>query len=236
MKITKKFLSIPPYLSTSWERIVTLRLQQTDLLVYLFTGEVVSIPNLTPETLEIIFNAHVAFLEDTEAQTSKNDLIKNSAKKDVEIPGESTLKIGFGSVENMSAAMHHNSELANAPDIPREVLEKISTISRIIAPDDVLIPKAEPHCNCPYCQIARTIHQTNEIEELAERDKNEPEEEVKEEDLRFQEWDITQSGDKLFTVINKLDSQEKYSVYLGHPVGCTCGKEGCEHILAVLKS
>ena len=43
-------------------------------------------------------------------------------------------------------------------------------------------------------------------------------------------------NDKLFTVINKLDQQEKYNVFLGEPVGCTCGKQGCEHMLAVLKS
>ena len=48
--------------------------------------------------------------------------------------------------------------------------------------------------------------------------------------------EITQTGDKLFTVVNKLDPQENYHVYLGHPVGCTCGKQGCEHILVVLKS
>ena len=62
------------------------------------------------------------------------------------------------------------------------------------------------------------------------------EEEVTDRDLSFQQWAIEQTGDKLFCVTNKLDRLEKYNVFLGDPVGCTCGIQGCEHILAVLKS
>ena len=44
-----------------------------------------------------------------------------------------------------------------------------------------------------------------------------------------------QTDEKMFTVTNRLDKNEKFNVYLGKPIGCTCGKEGCEHILAVLR-
>ena len=243
MKINKKNLSIPPYLSTSWEYIAALRLQNTDLLITMIDGETITIPNLSPEILETVFNNHIIFLEEREdhmqaggAPSFPLPAIKHPLAPTPLNAEETLFKIGFGSPSSMNAAMQHNSELSHSPDLPREVLDKIGAISKIIAPEDVVIPKAEPHCNCPYCQIARAIHTTIDSTDVKEEKKEDTEEEVSEEELRFQEWSITQSGDKLFTVVNKLDSQEKYSVYLGHPVGCTCGKEGCEHILAVLKS
>ena len=63
-----------------------------------------------------------------------------------------------------------------------------------------------------------------------------PDEPVPDAELSFQEWDIVQTGKDLFHVSSRLDPNEQYNVFLGNPVGCTCGKAGCEHILAVLKS
>ena len=94
--------------------------------------------------------------------------------------------------------------------------------------DRKTLPKAEPHCNCTYCQITRTLSHAQQEEEQ--------DEEVTEEDLRFRSWDIEQKGDQLFTVTNPLDKAETYQVFLGHPVGCTCGKKKCAHIEAVLRS
>ena len=245
MKINKNFLSIPPYLSTSWAFIAALRLQGTDLLVHLLNGEVVTIPSLKPDLLETIFDHHADYLEAQEERSrlSEKQSQKRSLKSmhqapivSTESPTESIFKIGFGSSDGMNAAMQHTPELADSPNLPDEVIEKIKAISKIIAPEDILIPQSEAHCNCPYCQIARAITGTDETKASVQEVSEVLEEDVKEEELQFQEWEISQSGDKLFTVINKLDSQEKYSVYLGHPVGCTCGKSGCEHILAVLKS
>lgn len=245
MKINKKILSLPPYLSTSWGFVAALRLQDTDLLVHLLNGEVVAIPSLKPDLLQTIFEYHADHLEtlgeqfrSTEKQSGKRLLnpISRAPILNTESAAESIFKIGFSSPDSMNAAMQHTPELADAPNLPEEVIEKIRAISKIMAPEEVMIPKAESHCNCPYCQIARAISDSGETSAPAPETIDHLEEDVKEEELQFQEWEITQSGDKLFTVVNKLDSQEKYSVYLGHPVGCTCGKSGCEHILAVLKS
>ncbi len=63
-----------------------------------------------------------------------------------------------------------------------------------------------------------------------------PEPEVKEEDLRFQQWTACRLEENMYSVTIKLDSIEHYHVYLGDPMGCTCGKKGCEHIVAVLLS
>jgi hypothetical protein len=78
-----------------------------------------------------------------------------------------------------------------------------------------------------HCQIAKALHG-----ELPE----EQEEEVTDEDLKFRLWDIDQTGDKLYVVTNPLDSKEYYNVFLGDPIGCTCGEKNCEHIRAVLNS
>ena len=64
----------------------------------------------------------------------------------------------------------------------------------------------------------------------------EPLEEVTDEDLKFRTWDIKQPGKKLYLVTNPLDNNENYNVFLGKPVGCTCGQKYCEHIKAVLNS
>ena len=104
-------------------------------------------------------------------------------------------------------------------------------IAKIISPsEELLLPKSEPGCNCFFCQIARALNP----ELSSSHTTDEPA--IADEELQFQQWDIKQTGEKLYSVINRLDEHEKYNVYLGHPIGCTCGKQGCEHILAVLKS
>jgi hypothetical protein len=87
-----------------------------------------------------------------------------------------------------------------------------------------------PHCNCFHCQIARVLKPNKEDTQQNE------EQEISAEDLQFEQWIITHTGDQLYSVINKLDDSEQYNVYLGEPIGCTCGQTGCEHLLAVLKS
>ncbi len=62
------------------------------------------------------------------------------------------------------------------------------------------------------------------------------EEEISSEELSFQQWEIVQTGENLYQVVNRLDRADSYRVYLGDTIGCTCGKDGCEHVIAVLKS
>lgn len=257
MKITPKILSIPPYLSTTWMHIRALYLKEKTLVVTLADGVVISIPDLSEQDLLAIFSAHSAFLE---TQTQKrepsgqtpfhlfhgmpNNGIGNAAGG-VAGAEQGALRFSLDNMETLSSALQHNSSQSSFPDFPSEVLDKIASIARIVAPGEIEnMPKPEPHCNCPHCQIARAIHgkgdQTlpsstpflHQSTPIVPQDK----EEITQEDLSFQQWTITQAGDHLFCVINKLDAGEKYNVYLGDPVGCTCGKPGCEHIIAVLKS
>ncbi|MBS4168679.1 hypothetical protein [Parachlamydia sp. AcF125] len=238
MKITDKILSIPPHISTTWANISSLQMKGLLLVVTLMSGESVNIPGLSLEIIEKIFSTHATFLEqETLNPSAPSPLLSSKGTvNEIELP----FRMGFSTLDGIGTALQHNPAHADAPDLPEEILGKIGAIAKIISPEtEADIPQPEPHCNCMHCQIARAIHQhlIDHDEELESAESQPAEEvEVTEEDLRFSDWDIVQTGDKLFSVVRRLDLQEKYSVYLGHPVGCTCGQSGCEHILAVLKS
>lgn len=255
MKINDKILHIPPYISTSWTQVRAIYLKNTDLVICLNAGTVIDIPNLNPQTLEVIFTAHSHFLEGQQSPPqglqeqqpspfylshAKGNPLFNTIKPASETDADAALSFGFGTFDSFGSALHHNASQSNMPDLPKEILTKISAIAKIVAPDDLeVVPKPEPHCNCTHCQIAKAVLQglTGEVEITASAaTQPEIEEEITEADLTFQQWDISQSGDNLFSVSSRLDPKEKYNVFLGNPVGCTCGKPGCEHILAVLKS
>lgn len=228
IKITSKVLSIPPYLSTSWSQIVAIHGKEEFLAVTLVTGDTIQLNGLNPEVIEIIFFYHAAYLE------QENDSIV-TINEDKEVKSEEpvSFQMAFGnSIEGLGSMMQHNADQMNAPTLPLEVLEKVNAISKIIAPTgETSLPQAVENCNCFYCQLARVINPS-----VKEIEVEEEKEEVLEKDLQFQQWSINQTGDHLFNVTNRLDTQESYRVFLGKPVGCTCGKEKCEHILAVLRS
>lgn len=224
MNINDKFFSFPPFISTSWIHVSALTInKQGCILICMNSGETIALPELPREHMELIFKAHASFLENI----VMNDPFFRSKRLPKERFETSELRFAF---DGLGTNMQHNPAQKNAPDLPEEMLLKIAEVSKIMAPTDPdHIPKPEPHCNCPHCQIARAITGNLALEE-------DEEEEILIEELSFEQWEITQTGDKLFNVSNKLDQLESYSVHLGHPVGCTCGKENCEHILAVLKS
>lgn len=229
MKISTKMLSIPPYLSTTWTQVRALYLKGSDLIVCLNDNTQVAVPSLTSEAIAAIFAAHTAFLE---MQSKSPALPEKPHPFQIFTAGQGLEGSGLENIASFSSTLQHNPAQATMPDLPKEIIHKIGEISKIIAPNEVQnLPKPEANCNCPYCQIARAIHEG--IENVPEA---KIEEDVTEEDLKFPEWDIQQIGEKLYTVTGRLDPKEKYNVFLGDPVGCTCGKPGCEHILAVLKS
>lgn len=231
MKINSKVLNIPPFISTSWDKIASLHMKGPTLAVVLSSGETILVPGLAPSTVELIFAAHANYLE-TEQAKPPMPLGGNLFMQAFAGSEESAMPVrfGFSSLDGMSGALQHDPSQSEAPPLPDEVLSKIAAISKIVSNDEtVSFPKAHEGCNCMHCQICRAIGGQSAPAIEAEL-------EISPEELRFQDWEITQMGDKLYEVVNPLDKQEKYNVYLGEPVGCTCGKMGCEHILAVLKS
>ena len=221
MNINEKMLSIPPYVSTSWENIISISTEKENLVILLKTGAKITIPNLPSSVTKAIFATHAKYLETTSISPTAS-----SSGFSMGLP----LKIGVDGIESLGNAMRHNPERANDPDIPQEILKKIASISKIMdidSPD--MLPKPEPGCNCMHCQIARAISGKT-------KDTASEEELVTEEDLKFKTWDIEQTGENLYTVSNPIDKTEKYTVFLGTPQGCTCGEKKCEHIRAVLTS
>ena len=229
-KITAHVLSLPPYLSTSWNNVTSLQVQWIDstplLLVHLRSDVIVEIPDLEEYAIHLIFAEHAKYLENEESGEAKK--LPLLSAKEMEL-FSFPLKIGGDSAEGV---LVHNPSAKNSPDLPKELLNRIALLSRMLGKEGLqTFPKPEPHCNCFYCQIVRAMHQMED--ELIE-EKNE--ELVSDDDLKFRLWDIQPTGDKLYRVTSSLDLEEHYDVFLGDPVGCTCGNPHCEHIRAVLNS
>lgn len=242
MQVNDRYFHFPPFISISWEHVAALFLKESDLVIILAKGHSLTIPGLNPEQLKLIFYAHGQFLEGSSLHLKPNHLESKIMNNLPCLHGEQSkeppaVRFGLGAIDNFGIAMQHNPSQSNAPNLPPEVLSKIAGIAKILAPEETaLMPKPEPHCNCFHCQIAKAIHQTLDSLPSQETKVENEEEAVSEEDLKFEQWEINQVDNQLFTAVNKLDRQETYRVYLGEPVGCTCGKNGCEHLLAVLKS
>ena len=229
-KINRKILSLPPYLSTSWKNINLLHTKQEGatsiLVVTLQNGSKIEIPNLDAETIKEVFVAHSQFLEQMATEGKETKPVANPAKGNIAFSmGVPFPFNGVEGMENFSSFLQHNPAQAHAPDLPPEMIEKIQAITKAMGLnlEQMTIPKGEPHCNCMYCQIARAIY--NESEQGASSKQDEGEEEVSSEDLNFRTWDIKQAGDKHYLVTNPLDQNEHYQVYLGTPIGCTCGQK-----------
>ncbi len=224
MKISSLILSIPPYISTSWENVLSLRVEGTSLVVDLVTSKQVKIPNLQGTLLEQVFRAHAQYME-------KKNTDKEKEKGPSFFEAGAPFRLGLpGTMEPLENILQHNPDQASLPNLPEDVLKKITSIAKAVGltlSENVL--KAEPHCNCAYCQIARSLQNGSKEEEGGE-------EEVCSEDLSFKNWDIHQRAEKLYDVVNPLDTNECYQVFLGEPLGCTCGQKHCEHIKAVLHS
>lgn len=243
--INEKILVIRPYISTNWQNVEAIHMEEGAekiLVITLKSGSKISIPNLSDAILDQVFTFHAKAVEMQSENTSSraNNMQKtlHAFLGDGSLPGmENLIGLGpfklSGGLEGVAAAMQHNPNQANAPDLPLEVLQKISSVAKVLMGNESIVtPKPEPHCNCIHCQIAKALHQgLNE-----DKEEMELEEEVSDDDLRFKSWDIQQSGSNLYTVSNPLDAKEQYSVYLGDPIGCTCGEKNCEHIKAVLNS
>ncbi|HAB98985.1 MAG TPA: hypothetical protein DCE71_04110 [Parachlamydiales bacterium] len=227
MKITSKMLTISPYVSVAWKEISSLHTKMDDfsqpiaLVITLKNLTQVEVPHLDSMALDEIFHAFARHNEQDKPEENK--------------PPENPLQFSLPLKQitpgiPVHAATAHNPQQANFPILPPEVLEKVTQIAKIFGLEDTsLLPKAEPHCNCVHCQIVRSIHGDAPESPHAE-------EVISVEDLTFRGWDIKQTSDKLYVVANPLDANEQYTVFLGEPLGCTCGHKNCEHIKAVLST
>ncbi len=243
--INEKILSMPPYISTSWENVSALYIDDETsdrvLIISLKQGNPIRIPNLDQSLIDKVFQAHASFLSTHDQPKQKSESSEVSSQGNLLNNANNIPAFGFpmkfaGSLEGLGSAMQHNPDQAGTPDLPKEILEKIGAVAKILGTDEVMnVPNPEPHCNCIHCQIARAIIQSTEREEV-EESKVAKEDIVTDDDLRFRNWDIIQNDKQIYMVINPLDKKEQYRVFLGEPIGCTCGEKNCEHVRAVLNS
>lgn len=237
MFINHKVLNIPPFISVHWNQVEFLTSEDSILNVQLKSGKTVQLPNLEPDVSKLIFESHATFLDlDKPINIPPAPPLPG---KPSSLFGSSDVKIGFSTMDpnGLGIPLQHMEELREAHNIPPEVIEKVRAVAKLVPVEDLAnSPKPVDNCNCPFCQIAAAIHSDLALEPAAADTIDATEEIVKDEELNFEAWNILQKGDSLYEVQNKLDAHESYSVFLGEPVGCTCGKNGCEHILAVLKS
>lgn len=239
VKVTDQLICIPPYISARWDQISYVEsVNETNsespiLKLHLINGQIISIPNLDGSLVETIFREHQLYLEtsfgkkalkeDNKLSSFVNVLQQLSKDVDIQILSSSNLFSSLLSANPLDTILQHIPEHKDHPDAPSEVLEKIVSILRMF-PNGALSAQIKPerHCNCLHCQVGKLI--------LEEEQDNE----VSQEDLSFREWDVTQDGEYLYIVTNPLNPEEQFSVYLGTPIGCTCGQTNCEHIRAVL--
>jgi hypothetical protein len=232
MKVNAQVLSIPPYISCPWSQVSSLCVEapagQKRLVIYMQNGSRVEIPDLSPTLIDMVFTAHGEFLD----QTPPTKIEPHEAKHSP-IPNEFSMNLMPmpGGMNTFVDMMQHTPEQKDMPDVPKEILSKVISVIRTLAPDELKhMPKAEPHCNCFHCQLSRKA--VSVIEDESE----EIDGPVSDDELSFRTWDVKAETEDVFTVSNPLDPAESYRVHLKDPIGCTCGQKKCEHIEAALRS
>lgn len=241
MKINRALFCLPPYLSTTWSHVMALHMRGEALFVSLADGEIIQIPNLPPELLQLIFENHGNYLEEEErldkaaeqmVQASQNPLIQMLSSPEI---GTSSLRFAianFDGAGGMYNALQHNAGQSQLPNLPPEILEKILSITKLMASNEPdLFPPAEPHCNCIHCQITRAMQNSSDSNSVQQS----VFEEVEESELTFQQFNIEEVANQIFKVTNRLEN-DCYIVELAPKVRCSCGQNDCEHIINVLKS
>lgn len=237
MKITPKIFSVPPYISTRWEFILSLRVKEHDLLVTLKDGIVCTVPNLPQETIDQIFEFHVNSEEAVDQERENLQPLLESMRSGFKELMQMLSKLGANAIGSIGKALEHDPNNAKLPDLPSDMVKKVQMLLNIIPKNDILaMPVGIEGCHCMYCQINRILRRAISNEENGTPDVMADSEPVEEKELQFSEWVVESTGEKLYKVSNKFNHSEEYRVFLGDPIGCTCGKPHCEHVLAVLRS
>jgi hypothetical protein len=211
------------------------------LIITLKDGSSGSIPDLTQEELSQIFTSFSSYAElpeeeeHKEAAAFKKDIsqLVEGMKKGVSEFVNLLTKTG-GQALGITKSLEHDPTNAHLADLPPEARKRVEMLLQIV-PEDEILAMHEPiqNCNCMYCQVQRILRATLYKKKHPSEDEEEP---VDASELTFTEWNVEPIAEKLYIVRNKLDPQEEYRVFLGEPLGCTCGKINCEHIIAVLRS
>jgi hypothetical protein len=217
MKFNSHFFSFPPHISTTWKQVAALTMNPAGHLeIAMHSGEKISLPPLSAEETDRIFQAYASHLEKTAAPDA------TPVKR--ELPPH---PFGMDFPKILAFPLQHSPTGQEDPGFTEEMIQQIAEIAKNVIPKEHLESfKAEPGCHCTYCEIARA----------AKDDETETLDSAPLTDLPPLEWVVTPMGNKLYNVSHINNPQENYRVHLGTPIGCTCGQTHCPHILSVLKS
>jgi hypothetical protein len=231
MQITESYIHIPPYISTTWNGVQALWKEDELLCILLINKQTIEIAGLSSEEEEQIFAFHKKHLAALQGSTLTQPL-REASIPSLLAGNPIGVQFGLASAGGMQNIMEHNASMSHFPDLPKELLQKIAKVASLLTQggEGIDLPEAEPHCNCPHCQLARVMQGQWEQEQVSS------EEEEEKEKLSFSDWHIENTEKNLYQVTHKLHPEESYSVHLGNPMGCTCGQTGCEHLIAVLRN
>jgi len=233
------------------------------LVVTLTNGAQICIPSLEDSLVRRIFRVHAEVIEQTARAPSTGASLSSTAPPDMllhpltekvlagdqqpsshgDSAGPMTLPASQASIlddlplhpealaELEGHLLEHQPILADHPPLPTLLLQRMALMGRFLHPSLVAqLPRAESGCSCPFCQIHRVLHGEPPDTALS------PGEEVLPEELQFRSWEVKALGDHQVEVSNPEDPTESYQVFLGDPLGCTCGQPKCEHLRAALQA
>ncbi len=249
MKINQRVLHIPPYISCKWSEIASIRVETIegkDLLhVHLLSGAKATVLNLTQDEIDLIFKMHVHHLEEVAEEEEKFKNVKEipffsnlfqAPPMDANVATSFGAPISFHLDANDPSSLFqgHNPQFSQSPPLPKEILDKITLIAKAIGGD--MIKEVEPVelCNCFFCQIARALKNERTEDRKPHVPKNLPKDLLR--GGIDPEWMVDEVGPHMFRVVSREEPEVIYQVYLGEPIGCSCGSNRCQHIIAALKS
>ena len=124
MIINPKILNIPPFISTQWSQIEFITTEGNLLIVHLKSGKFVSVPDLSEETIQKVFQMHGSY-----AEVERPANIPSIPPLPLQPPlsfGSGGFKIAFsaGGMDQQvpGLPLQHMEELREAPNLPPEVL------------------------------------------------------------------------------------------------------------------
>jgi len=229
MAVTKRMLHLPPYISTSWENVIALHMEQDEdsddplLVVTLSGGVQICIPDLREEMVQDLFALHAQILTMSGAEASEEALKFTGDFHFARNPWEPR--------EVLQMLMRHQPSLRDEPPMPQAIINKLQSIGQLLDRD--ILKRLKPPlegCNCPFCQVHRAVlTDLYDDEVTAEELPTAPPEEV-----HSGEWVIQSEDQSTFTVFAEHAPQTRFRVCLSDTISCTCGLPNCDHVKAVL--
>ncbi len=183
--------------------------------------------------IEAIFSAHARYLE----QEEKAPAPKLLPGTPLSLPDSSQQLASFAlplkDMQGLGNVSQHNPEQADTPDLPQTGPGKIGEITKAMGIDDLI---ASPQTRAPL-QLRALPDRAGNAGRCRERSRRRSRKKLSlMRNLNSARGISRRLRDKLYVVTNPLDDKEHYNVFLGDPVGCTCGHHHCDHVRAVLNS